>query len=144
MDASAGPQPGQPPAGAPAQQHLIRPEQVSKLPHLNAQAKQQQEAVVQQLWDKINSSPPNSTAQQNAYSKLGHVSHHLMQGMKAYQNMRKQQQLQQQQAAAQQNAGGGAGQAGGDGTQLKDLSALVQQRVNAAQFVYPPSTPEGS
>jgi len=128
-------------SAAPMQQaSLIRPEQVKRLPHLSDQVKAQQEVHVQRLWDTINKSVQGGIEHTKALSSLQALSSKLMQGMRQYQNMRKQQAAAQ---AGQQGSSQGA-HGSGNSMQFKDLSAVIQQKVNAIHFTFPPAMVEGT
>jgi hypothetical protein len=100
MEGSGAVQNEQPSAAPSAQPALIRPEQVKKLPHLNEETKARQEVGIQKLWDIINSRPPNSPEQQQAYLRLSQISATLMNGIRQFQSMKNQQAAAQ---AGQQN-----------------------------------------
>ena len=94
---------GRPQAAGPQQQaSLIRPEQVSRLPQLNPQQKQQYEQLVRRCWEALNSSQQGEQKYNEAYQTLVRTSQTLMQGMKNYQQAAKQRQMQQQASQAQQ------------------------------------------
>lgn len=144
------------PAQAVPQQQasLIRPEQVSRLPQLNPQQKQQYEGAVRRFWEIMNSAPQGEPRHTQAYQKLVETSQTLMQGMKNFQAAQKRRQLQQQQAAQQAASGGQPVQAqpvqnqappqSGNALQFNQLHADIQEKVNQLKFSYPPAMIEGT
>lgn len=99
MDVNAPPRPAAP---APQQQaSLIRPEQVQRLPQLNAAQKQQYEQGVKRYWEVLNSTPQGDPKYNEAYQGLVRTSGQLMAGMKHWQQNAKQRQLAGQQAQQQ-------------------------------------------
>lgn len=148
-----------PAQGAPGQQSLIRPEQVSRLPQLNPQQKQQYEQAVRKFWEVMSSTPPGEPRHQEAVQKLVATSQTLMQGMKNFQMAAKRRQQQQQQAAQAAQAAAQAGQgsdAQGQGqvqgqpqqsqnsVTFNQLLPETQAKVNSLTFHYPPAMVEGT
>lgn len=155
---SAGMDGGQNPAGR-AQQNLIRPEQVGRLPHLTQEQKQSVYKRVQASWDYINANSGNQSDPklQQAFSQLASLSNTLMQGMKAHnqqkaargqtgppasqqpqqpmrqQNSNVQQPQQQQQQPPPSSAP----------NNTSPFPPEIMARVNATIFVYPPAMQEG-
>ena len=82
MSANNNPAPFPAPAGLPPLQSLVRPEQISKLPHLGDDKKPTYIQGVTNLWDLIKSKPPDSSDYQTAYKKLHEVSETLKKGMR--------------------------------------------------------------
>jgi transcription initiation factor TFIID subunit 12 len=141
---------------------LIRPEQVSRLPQLNAQQKQQYEQHVRKLWEVMNAVPQGDQRQTEAYNKLVQTSQTLMAGMKNFQQMAQQQKKREQMVAAQaaqaastgqpaqagqqaQQAGGQTqGQASGNATMFNQLYQGIQDKVNGLVFYYPTAMVEGT
>ena len=158
-------------AGSQQQASLIRPEQVSRLPQLTPQQKQQYEQAVRRFWEVMNSTPQGEARHNEAYQKLVQTSQTLMQGMKNFQAAQKRRQMQQQQAA---QAGASGGQAAGppaqaqapsqvqaqaqaqvqaqpqqpaqhtNALQFSQLHADIQDKVNQLTFYYPPAMIEGT
>ena len=160
MDGSA-PQNRNAQGGAPHQQaSLIRPEQVSRLPQLNPQQKQQYEGHVRRCWEVLNSVQQNDPKYNNAYQQLVQTSQTLMAGMKNYQQASKQRAMQQQQAAQaaqqqsppepaqQQPAAPGQQQqpqqTQNSSVQFNQLMPEIQSRVNEYTFFFPPAMIEGT
>lgn len=156
------------PAGQLA--NLIRPEQVSRLPHLTAQQKQQTEVQVQKYWDFIhaNSNNQGDPRYHQAQQALAQLSGKLMAGMKAFNVQRQQQKMAQQQTVQNPQVGQPAaqpaqstqpqqpprqqaqtnstGQAQGNSSQVtfNQLMPDVQAKVNSTTFHYPPAMTESS
>lgn len=149
--------------GAQQLQNWIRPEQVSKLPHLTPQQKVQTESRVKQFWEFIHANQSNQSDPKyiQASQELHKLSANLMQGMKAY-NQHRQRQREQQAAAAAAGAGAQAGQPNQNQTQQPQQNAAaqpqpassavtfsqlmpeVQARVNQHTFYFPPAMTEGT
>lgn len=146
-----------PAQAAPQQQaSLIRPEQVSRLPQLTPQQKQQYEQAVRKFWEVMNSTPQGEPRYNEAFTKLVSTSQTLMQGMKNFQIAAKR----RQQAAQQAAQGVQAGQAGQPGpgqmpqqpqqpqpannVQFTQLLPDIQDKVNSLTFFYPPAMIEGT
>lgn len=134
-------------------QGLIKPEQVSKLPHLSDTQKGIYNQGIQKLWDTLQSNTPDTPEYQAALKRLSEVSQQIKV------NMRKWHQEQQGQGpqAAQQNGGarptaqGPHVQPGGSGHQMpqvlqgrgqaptnEQFSAKVLQAVQNLQVIVPP------
>jgi transcription initiation factor TFIID subunit 12 len=148
-------------AGPQQQSSLIRPEQVSRLPQLNPQQKQQYEQHVKRLWEVMNHSQQGDQRHTEAYQKLVQTSSTLMQGMKNFQAVQKRREMQQQQAAAQAQAtqAAQAAQAGvttapsqpqppqqpqQNSVQFSQLYPDIQDKVNQLTFYFPPAMIEGT
>lgn len=151
---------------APQQQaSLIRPEQVQRLPQLNASQKQQFEQGVKRFWDVLNSSQQGDPKYNEAYAGLVRTSSQLMAGMKQWQQAAKQRQLAQQngqqqqqqsnQAAATQQApkppvqaptapGAPAQPANNNTLQFSQLMPEIQRKVKEQHFYYPPAMTKGT
>ena len=147
-------------SGPQQQQSLIRPEQVSRLPQLTPQQKQQYEQHVRKFWEVINNTPQGDARSNEAYSKLVQTSQTLMQGMKNFQlavakrkQQEKQQAAQEAQAApsAQMSQAAGTGPANQASSQQSGSAALfnqlypeIQEKVNRLVFAYPTAMVEGT
>ncbi|KAK2808238.1 hypothetical protein FQN50_004980 [Emmonsiellopsis sp. PD_5] len=159
------PPPANPPANpsTPAQQSLIRTDQVQKLPHLNDAQKLAHTQAVRTLWDTLNAHPQNSPEYQTAQHKLNGISQNLMKGMRLFQTNRqnlqihqqqKQMQMQQQQQMNQsltqaqnqaQQPQGAAAQpntaqrpAGGQAQTFTQLLPQIQAKANSLNILHPP------
>lgn len=140
-------------------QNLIRPEQVARLPHLSAQAKQETQFKVTKLWEYIhnNSNNPSDANYQKASHQLSQMSANLMQGMKKFRELQAQGQQrggppnpqvmpnaaqpqpQQPNAPAPQQP-----QAQSGAVTFAQLQPEVQARVNQQTFCFPPAMTEGT
>ena len=130
---------GRPPQ-LPHHQHLIRVEQVRKLPHLDDDAKAQHEVAIKRLWDVYNSHPPGSEQHTTALKKLSEISQSLMQQMKMHQQ-RKQQMAQAAQATSGPQR---ATQGSATNVSFNQLNPEIQKRVNDARFYFPPAMIPGT
>ena len=128
------------PPQLPHHQHLIRVEQVRKLPHLDDNAKAQHEVAIKKLWDVYNTQQPGSEAHTAALKRLSEISQNLMQQMKLHQ------QRKQQMAQAAQVAGGQQRPTQGTATNVSfnQLNPEIQKRVNDARFYFPPAMIPGT
>jgi hypothetical protein len=136
MEGSGAVQNGQPLAAPLQPASLIRPEQVKKLPFLDQEAKARHEVGIQKLWDIINTRPANSPERQQAYERLVRLSAILMTGMKQWNAKAAQQ-------AGQQNSTSTTSHGSSNATTFEQLNPVIQARVNATQFIYPPKMTEG-
>lgn len=123
---------------------MIRPDQFPLLPHLTAQMKEQQEPIIQKLWDSLRRNPQGSPEYQKAYANLAQVSNTLMAGMKRFnaQRHQRQQGLATQQAAPSNSAE--VNRPAGLGIQTNQILPHIQSKVNSYLFALPPTMAEGS
>lgn len=164
-----------PAAPAPQQQaSLIRPEQVQRLPQLNAAQKQQFEQGVKRFWDVLNNSQQGDPKYNEAYASLVRTSSQLMAGMKQWQQAAKQRQLAQQNGQQQQQqqqqqqpsqptpnqqaqkppiqaptapgapAQAAAAAAANNTLQFSQLMPEIQRKVKEQHFYYPPAMTKGT
>lgn len=158
MDAANRPAP----AGPQQQASLIRPEQVQRLPQLNAAQKQQYEQGVKRFWEILNSSQQGDPKYNEAYQGLVRTSGQLMAGMKQWQQAAKQRQLAQQNSQQQSNQsqanpqaskppvqaptapGAPAQGATNSALQFSQLMPEIQRKVKEQHFYYPPAMTKGS
>jgi len=152
-----------PAAPVPQQQaSLIRPEQVQRLPQLNAAQKQQYEQGVKRFWEILNSSQQGDPKYNEAYQGLVRTSGQLMAGMKQWQQAAKQRQLAQQTSQQQSNQaqannqvpkppvqaptapGAPAQGATNSALQFSQLMPEIQRKVKEQHFYYPPAMTKGS
>lgn len=159
MDAANRPTP----AGPQQQASLIRPEQVQRLPQLNATQKQQYEQGVKRFWEVLNSTQQGDPKYNEAYQGLVRTSSQLMAGMKQWQQAAKQRQLAQQNGQQQQPSqpqpnqqapkppvqaptapGAPAPGATNSALQFSQLMPEIQRKVKEQHFYYPPAMTKGS